>query len=176
MAVEKRRQLLSKGKSHPNVLALARSLRELAISRSEGLSFKPDNVSLQLLTESISLYRSLSQVNYRSDLVKLSIATSLQELAALQAQLKLHEEAVGSACEAVRCFAHLTQTRPDLRSDFAHALLDHSVIHFNLGFLSDALETATQAVSLAEVMESNDRQELLAKARKQVVACCGYLG
>jgi tetratricopeptide (TPR) repeat protein len=173
-AVEKRRWLLSKGESHANVLALARSLRELAISRSEGLSFKPDNLSLQLLTEGISLYRSLSQENYYSDLIKLSIATSLQELAALQTQLKLHREAVESACEAVECFAHLTQTRPDLRSAFAQALLDHSVIHSNLGFLSDALETATQAVSVAEVVEGNDRQELLAKSRKQVVVCCRY--
>ena len=117
----------------------------------------------------ISLYRFLSHGNYRSDLVKLSIATSLQELAALHTQLKLHQEAVKSACEAVGCFAHLTQTRPDLRSTFAQALLDHSVIHSNLGFLSDALETATQTVSVIEVVESNDGQELLAKSRRQVV-------
>ena len=130
---------------------------ELAISGFEGLSVKPDNLSLQLLTEGINLYRSSSQENYRSGLVKLSIATSLQELAALHTQLKLHQEAVKSACEAVGCFAHLTQTRPDLRSAFAQALLDHSVIHFTLGLLSDALETATQAVSVAKVVESNVR-------------------
>ena len=71
---------------------------------------------------------------------------------------------------------HISQTRPDLRSAFAQALLDHSVIHSNLGFLSDALETATQAVSAAEVVESNDRQELLDRPRKQVEVCCGCLG